>query len=243
MTAEYLRRLDALTAQVQSSLPAQAQRVVQAQVAQQHAVFAALAQKTMPAHLQPVGLSVALLSAAPQLLAVDEHLSLWRQAVATQFGVWHVYSQAWLTDLRRYLAKHPGRILELMAGNATLSAELPGATAVDNFKWSGQLNERPKPWTAVVTSDAQAYVAQHCHEFSTIIWAWAPDTSELDWQIYQTLVAQKWHGQLIVIGEKNGATGSKAFWQHAPLHLNYQLNRNHASLDRVHDRVWVTEMN
>ena len=71
--------------------------------------------------------------------------------------------------------------------------------------------------------------------------AWAPDSGDVDWQVLQFLRQNHFHGNLIVIGEQNGATNSAKFWQNARLQLVDQLNRHHRPFDFINDQVWLVK--
>ena len=128
-----------------------------------------------------------------------------------------------------------------MAGNAVISANLKNTIATDNLDWQGQDNERPCPWTAVEKLDAVTAVRKYYSHVDNIIMAWAPDKSDVDWQVLQFLRQNHFQGNLIVVGEQNGATNSVKFWQDAQLQLVEQLNQHHLSFDFINDQVWLVK--
>ena len=71
--------------------------------------------------------------------------------------------------------------------------------------------------------------------------AWAPDSGDVDWQVLQFLRQNHFQGNLIVIGERNGATNSAKFWQNARLQLIDQLNQHHRPFDFINDQVWLVK--
>ena len=49
----------------------------------------------------------------PELMALEDELLNLRQVVIEDFGIWHIFSQEWVADLKEYVG--PGLGLELMA--------------------------------------------------------------------------------------------------------------------------------
>ena len=210
------------------------------QIDQVRAAFRAVAKKQLPEQLPRLGFSDELiwehLDDCPQLSMIGDLLADFRQEMVMTFGLWHLFTAQWVHDLDVYLG--PGKRLELMAGNAALTRYLPRTIATDNFDWHGQDNEHPTPWTPVEPLDAVAAVDRYAPEVNAIIMAWAPDYGSRDVAVVQRLVALGWHGRLIVVGEKGGATNSSQFWHRIPVQLVYALNRHHHPVDFIRDRVY-----
>ena len=141
--------------------------------------------------------------------------------------------------LKEYVG--PGLGLELMAGNGVLSASIPGLIATDNLDWAGQDNESPQAWQRVEQLDAISALERYGLKANYIILAWAPDTSQVDWEILNWLRTKRWSGQFIVIGERNGATNSSKFWQEANLLKPMLLNQHHQAIDFINDEVFLVK--
>ena len=120
--------------------------------------------------------------------------------------------------------------LELMAGNAVISANLKNTVATDNLDWQGQDNERPRPWKNVEKLDAMTAIEKYYQHVDNVLLAWAPDNDEIDWKILQFLHKNNFEGNFIVIGERNGATNFKVFWKNAKLTYLEKLNQHHKNL-------------
>ena len=176
----------------------------------------------------------------PQLMDVSAQFENLRQVMIENFGIWHICNQLWIDDLQTFCGPNSCN-LEIMAGNAVISANLKNTIATDNLDWQGQDNERPCPWTAVEKLDAVTAVRKYYSHVDNIIMAWAPDSGEVDWQVLQFLRQNHFQGNLIVIGERNGATNSVKFWQNARLRLIDQLNRHHRPFDFINDQVWLVK--
>ncbi|USS92359.1 SAM-dependent methyltransferase [Fructobacillus americanaquae] len=208
----------------------------------------ALDYQQLPPHQLPNLLEdVKSLSRHPERLLLDDALAQLRETLIVNYGLWFLPNTDWVQDLVRFADSRP--IVELMAGNAALSAALKAqghvVTAVDNLDWSGQDNQRPVPWTAVSKQAALTAVKESLHKADDpnsqpiFVMAWAPDTSDDDWKILQYLRSQSQPFHLIVIGEKNGATNSKKFWQEADLELNAVLNQHYQAFDMIQDVVYL----
>lgn len=173
----------------------------------------------------------------PQVMNISSQLENFRQTVVENFGIWHVCSQSWINDLYQFCGKNASN-LELMAGNALISANLPHTIATDNLDWQGQDNENPQPWTQVERLDALDAVQKYFQQVDNIIMAWAPD-DDVDWKILRFLRKVGFMGHFIVIGERNGATNSSVFWNNAHLELLPVLNLRHQPFDFIKDQVWI----
>lgn len=176
----------------------------------------------------------------PQLMDVSPRFENLRQVMIESFGIWHICNQLWINDLQAFCGLDSHN-LEIMAGNAVISANLKNTIATDNLDWQGQDNDRPCPWTAVEKLDAVTAVQKYYSHMDNIIMAWAPDSGEVDWQVLQFLRQNHFQGNLIVIGERNGATNSAKFWQNAQLQLVDQLNQHHRPFDFINDQVWLVK--
>lgn len=175
----------------------------------------------------------------PELMALEDELLNLRQVVIEDFGIWHIFSQEWVADLKEYVG--PGLGLELMAGNGVLSASISELIATDNLDWAGQDNESPQAWQRVEQLDAISALERYGLKANYIILAWAPDTSQIDWKILNWLRIKHWSGKFIVIGERNGATNSSKFWQEANLLKPRLLNQHHQAIDFINDEVFLVK--
>ena len=113
----------------------------------------------------------------PQLMDVSPRFENLRQVMIESFGIWHICNQLWINDLQAFCGLDAHN-LEIMAGNAVISANLKNTIATDNFDWQGQDNDRPCPWTAVEKLDAVTAVQKYYSHMDNIIMAWAPDSGE-----------------------------------------------------------------
>ena len=77
-----------------------------------------------------------------------------------------------------------------------------------------------------------------------VIMSWAPDKGETDWDVLQLLRSEYPEVKLLVIGEKNGATNSKKFWQEAHLSQDDTLSKVNANLhsfDLIDEQIYLAK--
>ncbi|HIX02218.1 MAG TPA: SAM-dependent methyltransferase [Candidatus Ligilactobacillus excrementigallinarum] len=177
----------------------------------------------------------------PEIMKVSSYLENLRQVLVENFGIWHVANQQWINDLQRFVGTKSHN-LEIMAGNAMISTFLLNTIATDNLDWQGQDNQHPQPWTKVKKVDAIEAVNKYYAHVDNIIMAWAPNMGTADIEVLEFLQVHHFKGNFIVIGEKNGATNTEAFWQNAHLTMPTLLNRHHQPFDFIQDAVYVVKV-
>lgn len=214
---------------------------VHQKIAQVQAVVKAYSRHEIPQEVPKLSFSAHYLelhmTKHPELFELVSCLNDLRQVLIENFGIWHVFSKAWLATFKQQLK--PGKTLVVMCGNAALAADLPNVIAVDDFDWQAQDNTHPHPWCDVKRANALVAVQKYYQQVDNIILEWAPETT-CDRAILDFLRAQKWPGDLIVIGEAKGATNSPQFWQTAKLSCPPAVNALHRPFDFIHDQVfWV----
>lgn len=179
---------------------------------------------------------------------VDFMLRHLRDVLIEYFSMYAYVSNAFIQDLSAYTNGLP--VLEIMAGHGYISAGLravaPAQTiiATDNEDWRTQPDPTTaKPVTDVENLDAIAALDSYGENVATVIMSWAPDTTDADWQVLQYIRDNRYRFDfdLLVIGEKDGATDSDVFWQEATLHEVVALNVHHTSFDLIDERVYVVE--
>lgn len=189
-----------------------------------------------------------ILGQATQSLSdLDATLGDFRQYLIQTYGMYGYVSNAFLRDLSAYIKDNA--CLEIMAGNGYITGGLRllnpelNIIATDNFDWDGQ-ESLPNPITKVIKQDALSAVQQYSSTVKIIILSWAPENDQIDNQILEYLRTTNFFtqgGKFIVIGEKNGATNSKAFWKNVKLTEIPELNKNHQSFDLIDERVYLVE--
>lgn len=186
------------------------------------------------------------LSAA--LPKVDQLLRDFRDYVEEQYGMWAYISAPFLKDLAEFVGDQP--VLEVMAGNGYVSKGLhrlhPTQTiyTTDSKAWTHERDNQTgrQPVTTIEALDAVSAFQKYAHEVQFVIMAWSPDKLTIDWDLLQAMRASDVDVPLICIGEKYGATGSKAFWDHAQYQDDeavQKLNQHFRPFDLIHDQVYV----
>ncbi|CAM4241974.1 SAM-dependent methyltransferase [Weissella hellenica] len=178
------------------------------------------------------------------LEAVDFLVRHLRDALIEYFSMYGYVSTPFIQDLSTYLAGEP--VLELMAGHGYLSAGLracnPTQTiiATDNQLWRDQPDiTLYQPVTTVENMTGLAALEKYGEQVGVIITSWAPDTSTADWELLQVIRKNYSAKKLLVIGEYQGATNSKVFWQQAK--LKPVLATHHHTFDLIDEQVYEVE--
>ncbi|OIK79301.1 SAM-dependent methyltransferase [Oenococcus oeni] len=178
---------------------------------------------------------------------LDGLLHDYRDYLIEKYGMFAYISKEWVRDLLKFLNGRP--TLEIMAGNGFLMVGIRELKkgypikATDNFDWQ-VMNHPLSPVTKVVKMEASAAIEYYLKDIEVVLLAWSPQHSNCDWLILNYLRVNKFFehgGQLIVIGEKNGATNSKKFWKQAELSAAKNLNKNWSRFDLIEDQVFIVE--
>ncbi|MEJ6400074.1 SAM-dependent methyltransferase [Nicoliella lavandulae] len=182
-------------------------------------------------------------AALPKL---DQLLRSYRDYLEKQYGMWAYISAPFVKDIADFVGND--KVLEVMAGNGYISKGLRNnnvdVIATDSLEWVNE-NETGKH---LVTNVEQLSAIDAFHKYEDqiddIIMCWSPDGVPVDWELLQAIRKSNHHIRLIVIGEPNGATNSKAFWQNAKFIDNDEvkrLNRHHQPFDLIHDQLLIAE--
>ncbi|KRK40334.1 hypothetical protein [Loigolactobacillus bifermentans] len=192
--------------------------------------------------LDPTQPETALAHTVTQLTQV---LDDYREYLASTYGIWSHTTPALIADLARLPGK---RYLEIMAGNGYISAGLRHlgqmVIATDTLEWVAENETGRQLVTAVQAMDALTAVRTYGATVDYIVMSWSPDGVPIDWQVLQLIRQCCPQVPLLCIGEKDGCTGSSAFWQGAHYRQDrqvQQLNRHFAPFDLVQEQVfWVS---
>ncbi|MGO3467823.1 MAG: SAM-dependent methyltransferase [Weissella hellenica] len=178
------------------------------------------------------------------LEAVDFLVRHLRDALIEYFSMYGYVSTPFIQDLSTYLAGKP--VLELMAGHGYLSAGLRSLNpdqviiSTDSQLWREQPDiTLDQPVTAVENMTGIAALEKYGQEVAVIIMSWAPDTSTADWELLQVIRKNYSVKKMLVIGEYQGATNSKVFWQQAK--LKPVLATHHHTFDLIDEQVYEVE--
>ena len=183
--------------------------------------------------------------ALPQL---DKLLRSYRDYLEDTYGMWAYISAPVISDLSHYLNRAP--VLEVMAGNGYISKGLRNLSqtqtifTTDSQAWTKENETGKHPVTTIEPLDALAALQRYGSEVDYVIMSWAPDKQTTDWELLQAIRADYPNITLITIGEQNGATNSKAFWQNAQFvepEATQQLNRNFDTFDLINEQIYLVK--
>lgn len=179
---------------------------------------------------------------------LDKLLRGFRDYLEDTYGVWSYVNAPFVKDLATFINHAP--VLEVMAGNGYISKGLRNLDSsaqiftTDNKAWVDQNETGKHPVTQIENLDALAAWDKYQEQIKYVIMSWAPDKQSTDWQLLQKIRASKRDVTLITIGEQNGATNSKDFWQNAKMidqdHAD-KLSKHLKSFDLIDEKVFLVK--
>lgn len=181
---------------------------------------------------------------AAHLEKFDHDLGEFRTYLQTRFGYWATITQDFAAAIK---AEFPNEtFLELMAGNGYLSKGLRDVGVetycTDDLSWSKYNQTGNLKMTEIESLDALSALEKYGHKVDNVIVAWSPDREDIDYQVLQKM--RQLDASFLVIGEKNGATDSKEFWDEANLIDDpriEKINQVYSRYDLVHDQLYLVK--
>ncbi len=178
---------------------------------------------------------------------VDKLLRSYRDYLEETYGMWSYTNAPFIAALSDYLANQP--VLEIMAGNGYISRGLrqhnphQQVIATDSKAWVTENETGKHPVTTIEKLDALAAIKKYGNQVKFVIMSWSPDKVEIDWQVLRLIRRQYPQLQLLVIGEKNGATNSPRFWQEAKLSQEGlgAVNDHLQTFDLIDEQVYLAK--
>lgn len=184
-----------------------------------------------------------LVAALPQL---DADLRGFRDYLEEQYGMWAYISAPLVADIADYVGD--SAVLEVMAGNGYISKGLKDlhktVYTTDSLAWTTENQTGKHQVTDVEKLDAIAAIQKYQDQVDYVIMSWSPDGLPIDQEILATLRQSARPLKLIVLGEKNGATNSKQFWEMAHYiepEATAKLNRHHQPFDLIKDQIYLID--
>ena len=184
-------------------------------------------------------------AALPKL---DKALRNFRDYLEDTYGMWSYVNAPFAKALADYLNGAP--VLEIMAGNGYISKGLRNNNAnqkiytTDSQAWTKENETGKHPVTTIEKLDALSAIRKYGDQVDYVIMSWAPDKGEVDWDVLQLLRHDYPDIKLLVIGERNGATNSKKFWQEAQLSQDDDLqkvNQQLHSFDLIDEQIYLVK--
>lgn len=162
--------------------------------------------------------------------------------------MWSYVNAPFAKALAEYLNGEP--VLEIMAGNGYISKGIRNNNptekifTTDSQAWTKENETGKHPVTQIEKLDAIEAIKKYGNQVKFVIMSWAPDKQETDWEVLQLLRKDYPEINLLVIGEKNGATNSKTFWDSAQLSQDEALqrvNRQLHSFDLIDEQIYLAK--
>lgn len=179
---------------------------------------------------------------------LDKALRNFRDYIEDTYGMWSYVNAPFAKALSDYLNGAP--TLEIMAGNGYISKGLRNNNATqkiyttDSQAWVKENETGKHPVTQIEKLDALDAIKKYGKKVQYVIMSWAPDKQDTDWKVLQLLRNDYPDVSLLVIGEKDGATDSKQFWQEAQLSQDEELkkvNANLHSFDLIDEQIYLAK--
>lgn len=177
---------------------------------------------------------------------LDKALRNFRDYLEDTYGMWSYTNAPFAKALSGYLNGAP--VLEVMAGNGYISKGLRNNDphqeihTTDSQAWVTENETGKHPVTKIEKLDAISAIKKYGQDVKFVIMSWAPDKGETDWEVLQLLRQSYPNIRLLVIGEKDGATNSKKFWQEARLSQDdrlRQVNQQLHSFDLIDEQIYL----
>lgn len=184
-------------------------------------------------------------AALPKL---DKSLRNFRDYLEDTYGMWSYVNAPFAKALADYLNGAP--VLEIMAGNGYISKGLRNNNAnqriytTDSQAWTRENETGKHPVTTIEKLDAISAIKKYGDQVDYVIMSWAPDKEEVDWDVLQLLRHDYPDVKFLVIGEQDGATNSKKFWQEAQLNQDEDLqkvNQQLHSFDLIDEQIYLVK--
>lgn len=179
---------------------------------------------------------------------LDRALRNFRDYLEDTYGMWSYVNAPFAKALSDYLNGAP--VLEIMAGNGYISKGLRNNNAnqqiytTDSQAWVQENETGKHPVTKIEKLDAISAIKKYGEQVDYVIMSWAPDKGESDWEVLQLLRQDYPDIKFLVIGEKDGATNSKKFWQAAQLSQDADLqkvNQQLHSFDLIDEQIYLVK--
>lgn len=174
----------------------------------------------------------------------DHDLGEFRTYLQTRFGYWATITQDFVSAIKENFPDQS--FLELMAGNGYLSKGLRDLDVetycTDDLSWSNYNQTGKTLLTDVESLDALSALEKYGSKVDNVILAWSPDREDIDYRVLQKI--RQMNVNFLVIGEKDGATDSKEFWEDAKLVSDPRIdkiNESYSHYDLVHDQLYLVK--
>lgn len=179
---------------------------------------------------------------------LDRLLRNYRDYLEETYGMWSFTNTKFVSALSKFLNGAP--VLEIMAGNGYISKGLHDLKAhqtiitTDDQSWIKENETGKHPVTKVQNYSALDAIKAFHDQVEYVIMSWTPDKGQADMEVLQLIRQQYPDLKLLVIGEYQGATNSKQFWQAAKLSQPDALkpvNQSLQSFDLIDEQIYLAQ--
>ncbi|MCF6515272.1 SAM-dependent methyltransferase [Lactobacillus sp. S2-2] len=175
---------------------------------------------------------------------LENNLRNFRDYLSETYGMWAYISSLFVSHLANYVDGKKG--LEVMAGNGYISKGLKehhqDIIATDDLSWVKENETGKHLVTKVENLSAMEAFEKYKDQIEYLIMCWSPDGIEIDVELLEAIRNYHRDIPLIVIGEKDGATNSKKFWNIANFiddaKIN-ELNNYYSHFDLIQDKIYL----
>lgn len=176
------------------------------------------------------------------LKQADNLLSNFRSYLSRAYGLWSLANLQTAQAIKeQYQVKTS---LEVMAGNSYWSAALDKvgvkAISTDSMSWAKTSKTGTQNFYQTEKLDARDAIKKYCN-VDLVICCWAPNFGSGDLEVLQAFRKYNSQGNLLFIGEKDGATNTQVFWENARIVNNQKekmINRTFPNFDFIDEKIY-----
>lgn len=182
----------------------------------------------------------------PALIVINNLLNNFRQYLSLTYGIWSLPNLETANLIKKELQVKTA--LEIMAGNGYWSKALEKVgiktVTTDSLEWAKTSATGSKKFVNVEDLNAVDAIKKY-HNLDLILCSWSPNFGKSDLEVVKTWKKYS-QAHLIFIGEKNGATNSREFWDYnrfVKSHSLKRINQSFKSYDFIEEKIFEVEKN
>lgn len=176
------------------------------------------------------------------LTAINNLFNNCRQYLSLEYGIWSIAN---LQTARLIKEKFEvKKALEIMAGNAYWSEALEEVgiktISTDSLEWAKTSKTGSQPFHKVLDMPATQAIEKY-RDVDLILCSWAPNFGQSDMKAVSAWQKYNKSSHLLFIGEQDGATNSREFWDRHWLKKTPELveiNHSFQNFDFIDERIF-----
>ncbi|MBD5429362.1 SAM-dependent methyltransferase [Lactobacillus sp.] len=176
------------------------------------------------------------------LKQADNLLNNFRSYLSRSYGLWSLANLKTARIIKDQYQVNTS--LEVMGGNSYWSAAFDRigvqAVSTDSMSWAKTSNTGNHRFYKTEQLDAQNAIKKY-REVDLVICCWAPNFGDSDLEVLTAFRKYNTHGILLFIGEKDGATNTAKFWEHARIISSSkirQVNQTFPNFDFIDEKIY-----